>query len=72
MGAFHNEIELGDEHDRPRPDLTYKQLRANELLQRLKMAWVALWFVLILFSIAMLAFWRRYFSLRAEVRQKPF
>jgi hypothetical protein len=36
--------------------LPYKQLGANELLQRLKMAWIALWFVLILSSIAMLAF----------------
>ena len=44
MGAPHNAIEFGDEHDFPSFELNNRQLKTREVLQRLKMAWIALWF----------------------------
>ena len=66
MGAPHNAIEFGDEHDFPSFELNNRQLKTREVLQRLKMAWIALWFVLILFSIALLAFLAGLFLLKSE------
>lgn len=68
MGALHNALELRDAHDLACTpvNFTYKQLKTHEVLQRIKMAWIALWFALILFSIALLAFLAAIFFLRSE------
>jgi hypothetical protein len=51
-------------------DLSDKQLKTYEVLQRIKMAWVALWFVLSLFSVALLAFLAALFFLQSEAAAK--
>jgi hypothetical protein len=38
------------------PDLTPAQLKVYETVQRNRMAWVALWFTLVPFSLAFVAF----------------
>jgi len=38
------------------PNFTPKQLHAYEVLQRIRMAWVALWFILVLLAIGLLSF----------------
>jgi hypothetical protein len=73
MGALHNPLELRCEHDPARIaiNLSDKQLKTHEVLQRIRMAWIALWFVLILFSVALLAFLAAIFFLKSEFAAKP-
>jgi hypothetical protein len=66
MGAGHKAIEFRDERDRSSIVLSNEQLKTREVLERLKMAWIALWFVLILFSIALLTFLTALFFLKSE------
>jgi hypothetical protein len=66
MGAAHKAIEFRDEDEIGTIELSNKQLKTREVLQRLQMAWIALWFVLILFSIALLAFLAALFLLKSE------
>jgi hypothetical protein len=37
-------------------DFSPQQLQAYEVLQRIRMAWVALWFILILLAIGLISF----------------
>jgi hypothetical protein len=42
--------------DKPDITITDRQLKVYEALQKIKMAWVALWAALILFTLVLLAF----------------
>jgi hypothetical protein len=52
------------------PDLTPTQLKAFEALERIRMAWIALWFVLALFSITLLSFLVALFVLQSDAMPK--
>lgn len=54
----------------PPPDYTPAQLSTYEVLQRIRMAWVALWFALGLFTIATLTFLVALFVLSADAPSK--
>jgi hypothetical protein len=51
-----------------KPDFTItdRQFKVYEGLQKIKMAWVALWAVLILFSVVLIAFLCALFFVRSE------
>ena len=55
---------------KPLPDLTPAQLNVYETLERIRMAWVALWFVLGLFTIALFTFLVALFVLPGDAASK--
>jgi hypothetical protein len=55
---------------KPLPDLTPERLNVYETLERIRMAWVALWFVLGLFTITLLTFLVALFVLPGDAPSK--
>jgi len=52
------------------PSLTDKQRKTYEVLQKIRMAWVVLWFVLCLFSAGFIAFLWSLFVLPSDALAK--